>query len=143
MTATPFVSRYSMVRLRSSMLFAPAETTVTLVLDSSSRSADMSIVFSAPLCTPPMPPVAKILTPAFSARIIVLATVVAPLSPFAMTMGISLRDTLVTVRPAFPSFSISSRLHPTVGTPSMIAMVAGTAPFFLTSSSTLNAVSTF
>ena len=43
---------------------APAETTITGVRASSSRSAEMSKLSSAPLCTPPMPPVAKTLMPA-------------------------------------------------------------------------------
>ena len=40
--------------------------------------AEMSMLVSAPRCTPPMPPVAKKRIPAMEARIIVVATVVAP-----------------------------------------------------------------
>ena len=58
-TGIPFVSRYSIVRFRSRMAFAPAQTTRTGVLVNSSRSAEISMVVSAPLCTPPIPPVAK------------------------------------------------------------------------------------
>ena len=43
--------------------FAPAQTTATRVRDSSTRSAEMSNVSSAPRWTPPMPPVAKISMP--------------------------------------------------------------------------------
>ena len=65
------------------MLFAPAQTTQTGVLASSCRSAEISMVFSAPRCTPPMPPVAKKRMPAMEAMIIVVATVVAPVMPVA------------------------------------------------------------
>ena len=60
------------------MLFAPAQMTHTGVFASSCRSAEMSIVFSAPRCTPPMPPVAKKRMPAMVAMSMVVATVVAP-----------------------------------------------------------------
>ena len=56
----------------------PALTTATLVCAISVKSALISIVFSAPRCTPPIPPVTKILTPAILAIRIVAATVVAP-----------------------------------------------------------------
>ena len=44
----------------------------------------MSIVLSAPRCTPPMPPVANTSMPASAATIMVEATVVAPSSPRAV-----------------------------------------------------------
>ena len=67
----------------SRIALAPAETTITGVRASSSRSAEMSKLFSAPLCTPPMPPVANTLMPARCAAIIVAATVVPPVRPSA------------------------------------------------------------
>lgn len=78
-TGTPWVSKYSKVLGISKIDFAPAETTATYVLPNSLKSADMSKVFSAPLCTPPIPPVTKIFIPAYWAHIIVAATVVEPL----------------------------------------------------------------
>ena len=65
----------------SSRLLAPAQTTATEVWASSWRSAEMSMVVSAPRWTPPMPPVAKTRMPASSAIIMVVATVVAPVRP--------------------------------------------------------------
>ena len=64
----------------SRIIFAPAQTTATGVWASSCRSALTSIVTSPPRCTPPMPPVANTRMPAMLARIIVVATVVAPVS---------------------------------------------------------------
>ena len=61
------------------MLFAPAQITMTGVRPSSSKSAEISIVVSAPRCTPPTPPVANTWIPARWAMIIVVATVVAPI----------------------------------------------------------------
>jgi hypothetical protein len=81
------------------MLFAPAQTTATGVLPSSNKSALMSmavmhnlsinivhltkialcdLLCSAPRCAPPMPPVTNTGIPAACAKIIVPATVVAP-----------------------------------------------------------------
>lgn len=78
------------------MLFTPAHTTATGVRPSSVKSALISNAIymwdvslwpqhtyiclhcSAPLCTPPMPPVTKTGIPAALAKIMVLATVVAP-----------------------------------------------------------------
>ena len=84
------------------MDLAPAQMTMTGVLASSSRSAEMSMVFSAPRCTPPMPPVAKTSMPAMWAMIIVVVTVVAPSMPRAHTTARSRRDTLVTSWPFLP-----------------------------------------
>lgn len=84
-TGTPFVSRYSNVRGISRIDFTPAETTVTGVLESYSRSALTSIVCSYPRCTPPIPPVTKISMPAIFAAIIVAETVVAPSILFEIT----------------------------------------------------------
>src|ERR1019366_4790518 len=71
--------RYSSVLGRSSSALAPAQTTATGVRASSSRSAEMSKLTSAPRCTPPIPPVANTLMPARCAQIMVAATVVAPI----------------------------------------------------------------
>ena len=54
------------------------------------------MVTSAPRCTPPMPPVANTRMPAMAAMIMVVATVVAPSSPRAMSTGKSRRDAFVT-----------------------------------------------
>ena len=57
---TPFLlAKIKGVSPRSRMDLAPAQTTMTGVRASSSRSAEMSMVVSAPRCTPPMPPVAE------------------------------------------------------------------------------------
>ena len=69
------------------------------------------------------------------ARIIVEATVVAPVRFSATMMGRSRRDTLATPSPLHISSS-SSCVRPTFSTPSMIAMVAGTAPSARTMRST-------
>ena len=143
MTGTPLVSRYSRVNPRSKMDLAPAQMTMTGVRASSSRSAEMSIVVSAPRCTPPTPPVAKTRMPANAAMIIVVATVVAPSCFRAASTGKSRRDALVTAVPFLPRYSISSGVRPAFRRPPMTAMVAGTAPPSRTVCSTRKAVSTF
>ncbi|KAH0194668.1 IdgA domain protein, partial [Aureobasidium melanogenum] len=55
-TGTPWVSRYSRVLPMSRKLLQPLLTTATGVRPSSVRSAEMSMVLSAPLWTPPKPP---------------------------------------------------------------------------------------
>ena len=90
-----------------------------------------------------MPPVAKMRMPAMAARIMVAATVVAPDLPAATTNGKSRRLTLVMAAPPWPKTSMSARDSPTLSLPSMMAMVAGTAPCWRTSSSTRSAVATF
>ena len=77
------------------------------------------------------------------AIIIVVATVVAPSNFWATTTGKSRRLHLITSSPFLPRYSISSLDKPTLSLPFIMAMVAGTAPFSLTISSTFNAVSTF
>ena len=62
----------------------------------------MSMVVSAPRCTPPMPPVAKTRMPAMAAIIMVVVTVVAPSMPFATSTGRSRRDALATPLPVLP-----------------------------------------
>ena len=142
-TGTPWVSRYSSVRPRSRIDLAPAHTTATGVRASSCKSADTSNVRSAPRCTPPMPPVAKTAMPAMAASIMVAATVVAPDWPAATTKGTSRRLTLMALWPNLPSISISAASRPTFNRPFKIAMVAGTAPWARTSTSTRSAVCTF
>ena len=125
------------------MDFAPAQMTMTGVWASSSRSAEMSMVVSAPRWTPPMPPVAKIFMPAMCAIIIVVVTVVAPSSPRAMSTGRSRRLALATSWPFLPRCSISSGESPALRRPPIMAIVAGTAPFSRIIFSTFSAVSTF
>ena len=77
----------------------------------------MSKVSSAPRCTPPMPPVAKISMPASSATYIVAATVV-PAAPWrAATAARSRRDALTTPPERRASRSSSSRVRPTLKRP--------------------------
>ena len=84
------------------MDLAPAQITMTGVWASSSRSAEMSMVVSAPRWTPPMPPVANTLMPARWAMIMVVVTVVAPSIPLATSTGRSRRLALVTAVPVLP-----------------------------------------
>ena len=84
----------------------PAQTTTTAVSASSSRSAEMSIVTSAPRCTPPTPPVAKTGMPASAAMIMVAATVVAPSIFLATSTGRSRRLAFAAFVPSFPRYSI-------------------------------------
>ena len=125
------------------MDLAPAHTTITGVWASSSRSAEMSMVVSAPRWTPPMPPVAKIWMPAMWAMIMVVVTVVAPSSPRAHSTARSRRLALWTAVPFLPRYSISSGVRPAFRRPPRMAMVAGTAPFSRMMDSTFRAVSTF
>mmetsp|Transcript_148 Transcript_148/g.329 ORF Transcript_148/g.329 Transcript_148/m.329 type:complete len:248 (+) Transcript_148:2101-2844(+) len=142
-TATPCVSRYSSVRGMSSTDFAPAHTTITGVRPSSVRSALTSHVTSPPLCTPPMPPVTNTRMPAAAASSMVADTVVAP-SPFkAMMCAMSRLETLATLVPDLAMCSNWARSRPMHGCPAMMAIVAGTAPPALTTSSTSKAVCKF
>ena len=101
----------------------------------------MSKVSSAPRCTPPMPPVAKISMPARSAIYIVAATVV-PAAPWrAATAARSRRDALTTPPERRASRSSSSRVRPTLKRPLMTAIVAGVAPWLRTAVSSISAVS--
>ena len=93
-TGTPIVSRYSSVLGMSKIDFTPAQMTLTGVFESSNKSAEISKVYSAPRCTPPMPPVTKILMPAMFAIYIVPATVVDPFILRAMTNARSRREHL-------------------------------------------------
>ena len=114
------------------MDFTPAETTVTGVCPSSLRSALASRVCSYPRCTPPIPPVTKILMPASSAPIIVEDTVVAPSDFYINTIGRSRRLTFFVLGPSNANLSIYWSVNPIFILPSMMAIVAGMAPCFLT-----------
>lgn len=88
----------------------------------------MSKVDSAPLCTPPIPPVTNTLIPAIWAHIMVAATVVLPF-PFLAKMTLkSLLEHLPNKFLFLATNSISSLVRPTLMIPSIIAIVAGTAP---------------
>lgn len=104
------------------MLFAPAQTTITGVWASSSRSAEMSMVVSAPRWTPPMPPVANTRIPAIWAMIMVVVTVVAPSCPRAHSTARSRRDALAMACPFLPKYAISSGVSPAFSRPPMMAM---------------------
>lgn len=70
--------------------FIPAETTIRGVFDNYTISAEISNVVSAPLWTPPIPPVTNTLIPTKFAICIVAATVVDPFNFFARTYPRSL-----------------------------------------------------
>lgn len=122
---------------------APAQTTATGVRPSSVKSALTSNVDSAPLWTPPMPPVTNTRMPAMCATIIVAATVIAPFCLRTIVGRISLLDTLLHACPALASETSCSPERPTQTSPARIAIVAGVAPCSLTVASTLLAVSRF
>ena len=126
----------------SRMLFTPAQTTHTGVVDSSVRSALTSNDVAAPRCTPPSPPVTKTRIPAREASRMVAATVVAPCPWRAMIDGRS-RTLAFTTDGSLASSSRSSGDSPTCGTPPSTAMVAGTAPCSRTMPSTSVAIATF
>lgn len=115
----------------------PADTTATGVRPNSVKSALISHVSSTFLWTPPMPPVTKTSIPAIWAHIIVPDTVVAPTPPAWRQWAISLLLIFLT----FPCDPSSANLcnslsdSPTCIFLSMIAIVAGTAPCLLTTSS--------
>ena len=102
----------------------------------------MSIVFSASRCTPPIPPVTKILIPASEAIRMVDATVVAPVIFLLKTKGISRKLTFQTSL-ELPTISSCAVFNPTHNFPFRIAIVAGTHPFSLIIFSTSKAVSIF
>lgn len=112
----------------SRMDLMPLDTTVTGFRPISIKSAEMSIVDSPLRCTPPMPPVAKILMPQRSAQMTVDATVVPPFNCFPSTYGKSRREVFMTSD--VPSASaVSSPLdNPILIRPLTMAIVAGTAP---------------
>ena len=89
-----------------------------------------------------MPPVAKTRMPARCAAIMVAATVVAPGRRVASAKARSARESFMTPV-ILASASSSSADSPTRISPSMMAIVAGTAPAARTTSSTPSAVATF
>ena len=142
-TAAPCVSSTSNVRGMSRMDLAPAQTTATGVRPSSVRSAETSRVCSPPRWTPPTPPVTNTSTPARCARSMVAETVVAPVARLATMGATSRRDTLAARAPASARARRWLSSRPTVGTPSIMATVAGTAPLARTTDSTSRAISRF
>ncbi len=129
------------------MLLAPAQTTIMGVRPSSMRSAETSMLLSAPRCTPPMPPVTNESMPALAATTIVPATVVPPARLKARAGARSRRLTLTagSVRGVAGSARAvsSASERPTRTRPSRSAMVAGTAPCARTIASTDCAVVRF
>ena len=126
----------------SRMLFTPALTTQTGVVDSSVRSALMSNVVAAPRCTPPSPPVTKTRMPA-------RARAAWSRRPWwrrgrraRCTDGRS-RTLTLTTEGSLASSSRSSGESPIRGTPPSTAIVAGTAPCSRTMPSTSVAIATF
>lgn len=89
-------------------------------------------LLSAPLCTPPMPPVAKKSIPAIEARCAVALTVVPPTPLFASTPAKSLLAVLTALSPlssaVLANLSSCRASRPTWTSPSSRAMVAGVAP---------------
>ena len=125
-TGTPSVSRYSSVRGKSRNDFAPAHTVTTGCAASAPKSAEMSPCSCESRCTPPIPPVANTPMPARLASNSDAETVVAPTDQrCAMARAISRSPTFL----AGPRMrSCSDSLIPTRATPSMTAVIAGTAP---------------
>ncbi len=122
---------------------APAQTTATGVRPSSSRSAEMSKVSSAPRWTPPMPPVANTWMPASAAICMVVATVVPAMRFCTSSAEMSRRLALAALPPSSASRSRSLPETPTWKRPSITAMVAGMAPSARITASTLCAISRF
>ena len=127
----------------SRMLFTPAQTTHTGVVDSSVRSALTSKDVAAPRCTPPSPPVTKTRIPAREASRMVAATVVAPWPPRAMIDGQVADADLHHGRVAGQQLEVRRATARSFGTPPSTAMVAGTAPCSRTMPSTSVAIATF
>ena len=131
-TGTPAVSRYSIVSDRSRIGFVPEHTTITAFLASDSRSVEISIVFSAPICAPPIPLPQATGSPTMAAVCTAAAIVMTPSCFLASRIGISLADALK-IDPRFCSrYMTSSSVSPTWICPFKIAVNAGTAPFSLT-----------
>ena len=114
----------------SRMDLTPEQTTAIEVRLSSFKSALISILNSAPRCTPPIPPVAITCIPACWDTNMVPQTVVLPFSLWKITNGKSLREHFITFsRGVSANIFISSSLAPTCILPPKIAIVAGTAPY--------------
>src|SRR3984957_16612820 len=107
--------------------FTPADTTVIGVAASTVRSADSSGDSAKPRCTPPRPPVANTRIPALAARGGGAATVGPAVRRRAIASPRSRTLTLMTDSSrAIRSKSGPSR--PTLGTPSITAIVAAVTP---------------
>mmetsp|Transcript_19907 Transcript_19907/g.43255 ORF Transcript_19907/g.43255 Transcript_19907/m.43255 type:complete len:214 (-) Transcript_19907:306-947(-) len=138
-----------MVRCISRIDLIPALTTTTGVCPNSVRSDETSMLTSPLRCTPPIPPVTKVVIPAMCANFIVDATVVAPhsvtvsvpssclLEPVAAAAAAApkiigrSRVEHFSARPSSPArarSSSSSSDSPTLQTPFLTATVAGTTP---------------
>ena len=141
-TGTPCVSSASSVAGRSRIDFAPAHTTTARVEAIAARSALMSSVSAKPRCTPPMPPVAKVWTPASRQAASVAATVRPPEARSAIAGPRSRALSLRAPRSA-PSRSSSAGSRPARSSPSSTAMVAGTAPAWRTACSIARARARF
>ena len=87
----------------------------------------MSKLSSAPLWTPPMPPVANTFMPAICAAIMVAATVVPPVRPSATAKARSARESFI-APDVMASDSRSPSDRPILILPPMTAIVAGVAP---------------
>ena len=91
-----------------------------------------------------MPPVAKTLMPASWAQIMVAATVVAPVRPFAMQTARSARlSFMASAGGVWARARSASGVRPIWIWPPMTAMVAGTAPPSRMVASTFSAISRF
>ncbi len=122
---------------------APAETTITGVRASSSRSAEMSKLFSAPLWTPPMPPVANTLMPASAGHDHGRGDRRAAGAPLARPRRRGRRATASWRPTPAPARRARVALSPTFSRPSTTAIVAGTAPSSRMICSTAAAISAF
>ena len=102
----------------------------------------MSNVFSAPVWTPPIPPVASTRIPAWCANQEVAETVVAPKTPEVSAAPRSRKATFSTVSSVAIRFN-SSSFRPIFTAPSIRAIVAGVTPRWRASSSACRANSKF
>ena len=106
----------------------PEHTTITLLRARDSRSVEISMVFSAPICAPPMPLPQATGIPAIAAVCTAAAMVMTPSDFLARRIGMSRADALK-MEPLLSSrYRISSSVSPTWIWPFRIAVKAGTAP---------------
>lgn len=125
------LARYSKVLPISRIDLTPEQTTATGVRPSSVMSALTSKVSSAPLWTPPIPPVAIIGIPAARAINIVALTVVPPSNLRETMEETSLREhlTVLPLESALDRIFNCCSFNPTWIVPPMMPIVAGTAPW--------------
>ena len=122
------------------MDLAPLDITNILFLLSSVKSADISLLYSDPKWTPPIPPVAKNFIPILEAIFIVVATVVAALCLWKRDITILCKDTFSTFLDVAKS-SISFSFNPIMISPFIIPIVAATLP--LSSTALIDSLATF